>query len=74
MDIMDQSEVNYSLVIVGCYNRQISLVKYNTAEVLCSREFVGVSPKLFRTYCFNYNKHQGRISLLARRLHQVIDP
>jgi hypothetical protein len=54
---MDQGEVNYSLAIIGCYDCQVSLVKHNTAEVLCSRELIGVSPKLFYIYYFNYNKY-----------------
>jgi hypothetical protein len=57
MDITDQNEVNHNLAIIGRYNRQVNLVKHNTAEVLYNRELVGVSPKLFRIYCFNYNKY-----------------
>ena len=57
MDVADQGEVNYSLAIVGRYDRQVSLVKHNAAEVLRSRELISISLKLFRTYYFNYNKY-----------------
>jgi hypothetical protein len=47
---MDQGEVDYSLAVVRRYNSQVSLVKYNTAEVLYSCKLVGIGPKLLRIY------------------------